>query len=44
MGVATGAHKNAEKLSDSLFNDPLWVNNRVRLGAQFDISNSRPMG
>ncbi len=44
MGVASGAQKSAPKLSDSLFNDPLWVNNRVRLGAQFDISNSRPMG
>ncbi len=35
MGVALGARKSAEKLSDSLVNNPLWVNNRVRTGPHF---------
>jgi len=52
LGVAPGPQKNAPKLSSSrrmtrailMFNDTLWVNNRVRFGPQSDVSNSRPMG
>ncbi len=34
----------AEGLSDSLLNNPLWVNNRVRTGPQSDVSNSDGVG
>jgi hypothetical protein len=34
MGVATGPRRFPEKLSESLVNNPLWVNNRVRLEAR----------
>jgi len=37
--VAIGLQRNVPKLSDSLFNDPLFVNDPVRIAYQTDVSN-----
>jgi hypothetical protein len=38
-GVTTGPQKTAPELSDSLVNDPLWVNDPVPTGPQSNFSN-----
>jgi len=45
VGVATGPRRDAPKLSDSLLNDPLWVNDPFRTATpirRFELATVRP--
>lgn len=42
--VATAPQKSPPELSDSLLNDPLWVNNRVPTAARKQPARTTPQG